>query len=267
MFLLAMAPEKALAQNYLSVQVQRGDTLAKIAGRYCTSWQTIYDINRQTIGPNPNALIVGMALTVPANCGGGGGNSGGNPNGVYDRGPSTHASGSFNPPYYTVAWGDTIFSITKRFGISEGALRQANNLYGSLQTGQVLTIPFMTNLPQPPSPQQPQPPAANGERVFFNGGVSANRVGVIVRGAPKRYVLGARAGQVMEIGTRSHGEALMVTVTTASGRALSLNNPNGGVENNLWLDLPVSGDYVVTVSPVRLPEGPELNFDVTFIIQ
>jgi LysM repeat protein len=168
--LLGLTPGLAFAQSYLSVTVQPGDSLGKIANRYCTSWQAIYDINRQTIGPNPNALAVGMVLTVPAGCNnGGGGSGGGNPNGVYDRGPTTHASGPYNPPYYTVAWGDTIFSIANRFGISEGALRQANNLYGSLQAGQILTIPFATHLPQP-QPPRPQPPMTNAERVYFSAG-------------------------------------------------------------------------------------------------
>lgn len=261
--LLWLTPRQALAQSYLSVQVQPGDSLGKLANRYCTSWQAIYDINRQAIGPNPNNLIVGMVLTVPAGCGGSGNNGGDNPNGVYDRGPSTHASGPYNPPYYTVAWGDTIYSITNRFGISEDALRRANNFYGALQTGQILTIPFATNLPA-----RPQPPVVNAERIYFTAGnIGATRVGVIANGAAKRYVLEGRAGQAMEIGTRSHGEALAVTVMTAAGRGLPLNGPNSGVENNLWLDLPSSGDYLVTITPVRLPEGPELNFDITFVIQ
>lgn len=264
--LLSLIPGQALAQSYLAVQVQPGDSLGKLANRYCTSWQAIYDMNRQTIGPNPNNLVVGMVLTVPAGCGGNSNSGGDNPNGVYDRGPSTHASGPYNPPYYTVAWGDTVYSITNRFGLSEDALRRANNLYGALQTGQILTIPFATNLPTRPQP--PQPPVINAERVYFTAGnIGATLVGVIVNGAAKRYVLEGRAGQAMEMGTRSHGEALSVMVTTAAGRALPLNGPNGGVENNLWLDLPSSGDYIVTITPVRLPEGPELNFDITFVIQ
>lgn len=261
--LLSLIPGQALAQSYLAVQVQPGDSLGKLANRYCTSWQAIYDMNRQAIGPNPNNLVVGMVLTVPAGCGGNNNSGGDNPNGVYDRGPSTHASGPYNPPYYTVAWGDTVYSITNRFGLSEDALRRANNLYGALQTGQILTIPFVTNLPT-----RPQPPVINAERVYFTAGnIGATLVGVIVNGAAKRYVLEGRAGQAMEMGTRSHGEALAVTVTTAAGRGLPLNGPNNGVENNLWLDLPSSGDYIVTITPVRLPEGPELNFDITFVIQ
>jgi hypothetical protein len=102
---------------------------------------------------------------------------------------------------------------------------------------------------------------------YSAGNIAATRVGVIVNGAAKRYVLAARAGQVMEIGVRSHGEALTVAVVTAAGQPLAVNGPNSGLENNTWVDLPSNGDYMVTISPVRLPEGPELNFDVTFVIQ
>ena len=261
-----LLPRQALAQSYLPVQVQPGDTLAKLAGRYCTSWQAIYDINRQTIGPNPNAVEVGMVLTVPATCNSGGGPPNNQPNAVYDRGASTHASGPYNAPYYTVAWGDTIYSITNRFGISEGALRQANYLSGALQPGQVLTIPFAGTRPVQPS--RPQPVVTNAERVYFTSGkIGATLVGTLLNGAAKRYVLEARTGQVMEMNLRSHGEALTVSVMAADGRALPISGVNDRIENNLSVALPSTGDYIVTVTPVRLPEGAQLTFDIIFVIQ
>lgn len=267
-----LLPTPALAQSYVAVTVQPGDSLGKIAGRYCTNWQTIYDINRQAIGPNPSNIEVGMVLTVPNSCGGSAPTqlpeTGGS--GIYDRGPTTHASGTFNSPYYTVAWGDTIYSVANRFGLSQDALLRANNIYqGGLITGQTLVIPGLGSGGRPqPQPPVAQPPAVNAERIYFAAGnISASRVGAIVNGAAKRYVLEGRAGQVMEINTRSHGEALTVAVASIYGGSLVVNGPNRGLENNLWVDLPSSGDYVVTITPVRLPEGPQLNFDIFFIIQ
>ncbi|MEZ4673963.1 MAG: hypothetical protein R2932_06925 [Caldilineaceae bacterium] len=136
-------------------------------------------------------------------------------------------------------------------------------------TGQTVLIPGVGSgggaQPQPP---RPQPPVGNAERIYFgSGNIAASIVGMIVNGGAKRYVLEGRAGQVMEIGTRSHGEPLTVTVMTSYGAFLGVNGPNGQLENNLWVDLPSSGDYIVAISPVRLPEGPQLNFDITFIIQ
>jgi 3D (Asp-Asp-Asp) domain-containing protein len=49
--------------------VQPGDTLALIAQKFYRDgnlWQLIYNANRNTIGPNPNQIHVGMLLVIPA---------------------------------------------------------------------------------------------------------------------------------------------------------------------------------------------------------
>jgi 3D (Asp-Asp-Asp) domain-containing protein len=49
--------------------VQPGDTLALIAQKFYGDgnlWQLIYDANRNTIGPDPNQIQVGMVLVIPA---------------------------------------------------------------------------------------------------------------------------------------------------------------------------------------------------------
>ena len=69
-----LSTTKALAQTtttYITYTVQKGDTLAKIAHQYCTTWQTIYDINRQTIGDNPNVITPALSwlcqpIVIPA---------------------------------------------------------------------------------------------------------------------------------------------------------------------------------------------------------
>jgi nucleoid-associated protein YgaU len=56
----------AAATQYV---VQPGDTLRSIArDQYGDAelWQTIYQANRSTIGPNPDALVAGKALQIPA---------------------------------------------------------------------------------------------------------------------------------------------------------------------------------------------------------
>jgi murein DD-endopeptidase MepM/ murein hydrolase activator NlpD len=56
---------------------------------------------------------------------------------------------------YTVAQGDTLFSIAKRFGVSVQAIQQANNLENAgIKIGQVLVLPAG-------SPVTPLPPASN----------------------------------------------------------------------------------------------------------
>ena len=182
---LLAAPDTASAQSYTTYVVQPGDSLSKIAARYCTTWQEIYNMNYQAIGPDPSVVEPGTVLTVVNRCGGGGG-GGGSTGGVYDRGPSTHATGSYSQPYYTVAWGDTLTSVAARFGVSVDALMRANNLTSStIYPGQVLLIPGAGG------GQGPQPPSNNAERVTFSpGAIAANRVGQITYGRAQELCAG-----------------------------------------------------------------------------
>ena len=63
-----------------------GDTLARIAGYYGTTWQTLASLNGL---PNPNLIFVGQWLHAPVN--------------------ATRTAA------YTVRWGDTVGNIAFRF--------------------------------------------------------------------------------------------------------------------------------------------------------
>jgi len=150
----AGGPTNAYYGN-ISYTVKHGDTLASIARTYCTNWHTIYNMNSHIIGPNPNHLVPGTVLTVPAQCNG---------SGCYDRGVLPHAQGTVYPPNtYWVIRGDTWYSIGKRFGVSVAALRQANNRYYP-HAYSYAVIPCASVVPpqQPPTPipPTPQPPVA-----------------------------------------------------------------------------------------------------------
>jgi hypothetical protein len=61
------SPQPAVAAT--QYVVQPGDTLRSIAlEQYGDAelWQTIYQANRATIGPNPDALVAGTTLQIPA---------------------------------------------------------------------------------------------------------------------------------------------------------------------------------------------------------
>jgi LysM repeat protein len=257
---LSLAFGAAVAQTtYVNYTVQQGDTLGKIAYNYCTTWKEIYDLNRDTIGKNPNVIRPGMVLTVPANCG----SSETPPSGdVYDRGPLTHATGIYVAPYYTVAWGDTLSAIGLRFGVPWQDIATANGIKSSLiYAGQALLIPGTSTGVTPPPNQGP------AERVYFQkGAVSDTRSGVIYQGVPKSYILGARAGQALTVNTYSHGEPLVISVGNTRGDLLPLAGVNSQISNSVVATLPESGDYIVTVRPVTAPESPELWFDVTFVV-
>lgn len=44
--------------------VKNGDNLSKIAQKYNTTWQTIYNNNREVIGSNPNLIKAGQVLKI-----------------------------------------------------------------------------------------------------------------------------------------------------------------------------------------------------------
>ncbi len=74
---------------------------------------------------------------------------------------------------YIVRWGDTLFSIAQRFGVTVDAIKQANGLTSDfIIVGQELTIPGVTVPPQEPGgpPSEPGRPGIHivqpGENLF-----------------------------------------------------------------------------------------------------
>lgn len=131
--------------------VQEGDTLSKIARQFCTTWQEIYEMNQGIIGTDPNALEPGTLIYIIPRCGSGGAPPAG---GVYDRGPMLHANGTVQGNVYTVAPGDTLYSIGQRFGVDHTAIAEANGLSDEtkLYPGQKLIIPGLGQGAPPVTP-------------------------------------------------------------------------------------------------------------------
>lgn len=259
--LLLLFTLPAAAQSYVTVVVQPGDTLSKIAARYCTDWQTIYNINYETIGPDPNNVPVGTVLTVPNNCYATPPSTG---NG--DTGARVHATGTWSPPYYTVAWGDTLYSVAVRFNTTVEKIRADNGLTSDvINPGQVLVIyPGTSGGGSAPTPTPPPSGGSGVERIqFAPGAIAASVTGTISQGQPKSYVVGAAAGQNIEIWTGSHGEPLYISLVAPTGQMVYLNGTNGNISNYVFGSLYYSGDYIITVSPVTAPESPSLVFDMT----
>ncbi len=109
--------------------VARGETLGSIAGRFGVSVGSIVSANSIS---NPNVVRVGQALTIPAaGSGSTGGSSGGTAasgsgSGYGRTGPSDGRTGVSGT--HTVAPGDTLTSIARRYGISTDALAAANGV-------------------------------------------------------------------------------------------------------------------------------------------
>lgn len=249
--------------TYATYVVKPGDTLGKIAAKYCTSWTVVYDLNRNVIY-NPNVIYPGTVLTVPLNCPGGEG--GGTSTGTaVDSGARLHAMGTYYAPYYTVAWQDTLYSIGLRFGIPWQSIAKANGLaYPYIYAGQKLLIPNGDTGTTPPPSSQPGSPI----RVTFQpGATSASTVGTINQNTPVSYILWASAGQTMTVQTVSRGDSLAISIGNTGVDLLPLSGTNSQVANTVTTTLPATGDYIVTVRPTTAQVSPTLKFDITFIIR
>lgn len=138
----------AQTSTVITYVVQPGDTLSKIAAQYCTTWQEIYDMNQATIGEDPDNIEEGMVLYIVPYCGAG------SPTGVYDRGPQLHANGTVSGNVYTVAYGDTLYSIGERFGLPWEVIAEVNGMESQkVYAGQKLIIPGLSQTVPPSNTQ------------------------------------------------------------------------------------------------------------------
>lgn len=158
---LAQPVDASTSQQTVSYVVRPNDTLSSIARQFCTTWQQIYALNRAVIGPNPNVLRSGTVLMVPNQCGAPPPQP--PPPGPCNLGPIPHAMGPLNGNVYTVVWGDTLFSIARRFCTTVEQLAASNGIPHPwrIYAGQRLVVPVAppqpTPLPPQPTPQPPQP--------------------------------------------------------------------------------------------------------------
>lgn len=97
----------------------------------------------QPISPYPVQPIAPMLPVHPGGCFGP---------------PTQHAQGTLQGNLYFVVWGDTLFSISRRFCTTVDALRAANGIRGFLQANTLIVIPGAVPIWPTPFPTPPTPP-------------------------------------------------------------------------------------------------------------
>lgn len=115
-----------------------GQTLYSIANWYGTSVWAISCANGLY---NPNYVYAGQVLMIPQ------GYMGGGCKAPYH--PAPHPAKYYPHPgpklgcYYTVHWGDGLYRIALKYGVSWTVIAQANGLYNGnyIYAGQVLRVP------------------------------------------------------------------------------------------------------------------------------
>jgi len=118
---VAAAPAAVMASTYV---VRPGDTLTAIALRHGSSVQAIVEANR--LG-NPGPLRVGQLLEIP------------DPT----RSLPSYVTGSQDLDSYTVVAGDTLWLVSRRYGVDPTALARANglNVNAVLPAGAQIQVP------------------------------------------------------------------------------------------------------------------------------
>src|SRR5678815_999878 len=85
---------------------------------------------------------------------------------------------------------------------------------------------------------------------FARGRTTAILKGAVVRATKDRYILGARGGQTMIVHITSLEKNAVFSISAPDGSALS--GAEEGTDASDWTgELPMNGDYSISVSPTR----------------
>lgn len=119
--------------TYVEHWVRNGETMGGIARRYRVSLSALQDANPRV---KPKSMRVGQRLIIPTGSGGAASYAA-----RYDDEPRAAKGGSSAGQYHRVKPGESVWSISRRYGISETTLKRMNGLRGSkVLVGQRLRV-------------------------------------------------------------------------------------------------------------------------------
>jgi LysM repeat protein len=154
-----VAPADSIGQEFRNGQrlvrhrVAQGETLFALARRYHVTVDQITGANPQL----KNGLAIGEVVLVPRPGGGAKPPTAAAPTPAKTPAPAPAAPAASTPDRYTVAKGETLFGIARRFNLSPAELIQLNRLPagGSVRVGQELLLREAGAAPVAAAPARP----------------------------------------------------------------------------------------------------------------
>lgn len=124
--------ESSSAGSRISYKVRSGDSLGKIASRHHVSVAQLKSWNHL----RSNTIRVGQRLYIYK-----GGSPAVSSSTSQPKAPTPAASSSSGGTTYKVKKGDTLYKISKQFGVSTSAIMKYNGIGESIREGQIIKIP------------------------------------------------------------------------------------------------------------------------------
>ncbi len=150
-------------------KIESGDDLYSIAKKFDTTWQILFELNKDTI-KKPDQIFPGRWIKVP-------------PKGSSLTGKTNSEPDSLkNPTHYTVKKGETLSGISQRSGVSVEQLQRMNGITNpaTLQAGQTIKLrsdgsaqahTTPKTLPTPTARPKPTTSAPEKDEEGFFGGL------------------------------------------------------------------------------------------------
>ncbi len=167
MVLLLCVAGSAASSSYT---LKRGDTLGRVATRFKVPLAALTAVNKASI-PNPNRVHEGQTITVP--------DAKAAAVAVAKPIASGASEAEDGAKLYTIARGDTLGAIAKRFGTTVGELVSRNGLSSAealLREGRELKLPATTSV-DVPHPDAPLCPVRGAAKFDFSNSFGAPRDG------------------------------------------------------------------------------------------